>query len=255
MATSNDKPPSSGAFSKRQTIIIGLTTLIVLAVVLMRFAAIKPSADTASATTNTHLSGAAPFGTATPVPSAPQPSGSTLKAVSGANPAPGVVIDGYPDPRVDSANAKRLRGYAGNPDKVIMVSVTGQYMQAYEKGQLVRWSFVTTGRPGLDTPIGTFKIFLKQSPLTFIPLSTDPKSPEYGFPSKVQYGMEFADGGFYIHDVWWRTVYGPGNNYDHYDPGRREFSPGSHGCVNTPLEMVSWLWTWAPLGTTVIVTE
>jgi lipoprotein-anchoring transpeptidase ErfK/SrfK len=98
-----------------------------------------------------------------------------------------------------------------------------------------------------------FHIIYKGSPITFYAGSHDPASPFFGYDSKVQYGMEFLDGGFYIHDTWWRTTYGPPLTANHYDPGRGEYEEGSHGCVNTPLEMMAWLYVWTPEGTPVII--
>jgi lipoprotein-anchoring transpeptidase ErfK/SrfK len=175
------------------------------------------------------------------------------KIVGEIPPFPTDIVPGYPDPRVDSTSEQQMRTQISNPSKVIMVSIQGQFLQAFENNKIVRWSYVTTGRVGMDTPQGVFTIFNKVTPVTFLPLSTDPKSVYFGFPSIAQYGLEFAEGGYYIHDAWWRTIYGPGLTTEHWDPGREEYQTGSHGCVNTPLEMMAWLYLWAPVGTKVII--
>jgi lipoprotein-anchoring transpeptidase ErfK/SrfK len=55
--------------------------------------------------------------------------------------------------------------------------------------------------------------------------------------------MEFIGGGYFIHDAPWRSWYGPGANL--YN--------GTHGCVNVPYGPMATLWSWAPIGTTVVV--
>jgi lipoprotein-anchoring transpeptidase ErfK/SrfK len=173
--------------------------------------------------------------------------------VAGATPYVTSIIPNYPDPRVESATVKTRISQLGTPDKFIAVSLGGQYLQAYEKGKLVNWTYVTTGRPSMETPTGTFKVLWKQSPFTFEALSTDPASEYFSYDSKVQYALNFDPNGYFIHDVWWRTHYGPGSNFGSYDKGRQENTPGSHGCVNTPMETVAWLYVWAPVGTHVFI--
>ncbi len=236
--------------SLRVTITLAVAAVVVLGLALARFA--LPDANgVAEGPAFAHVINASPIATATPIAGSNQISGNQV--LQGATPLATDVAQGYQDPSKDTAQEQALRAQDGNPAKVIMVSLQGQFIQAFQNGKLVRWAYVTTGRPGMETPTGFYNVFLKQSPLTFLPISTVPGNPDFGFPSKVQYGMEFAQGGFYIHDVWWRTVYGPGTEYDHWDPGRGEPSPGSHGCVNTPLELMAWLYVWTPMGTPVIV--
>ncbi len=257
---SPDTPPApqtSGA-SKRvnaKAIILIAAILVVAVAVLLRFTLSLPKAATENLPLASHLTGAPPFGTATPVTSSSDNQTSGGSYLPGATPYATPYLPGYSNvnPSVDTPQEQALRAQDGNPAKVIMVSLSGQFLQAFDHGQLVKWTFVTTGRPELATPTGFFQIGYKLTPFTFEPISKDPHSVEFGFPSKVQYAIEFAAGGYYIHDVWWRTVYGPGLNQDHWDPGRAEYSPGSHGCVNTPLPVVQFLFFWAPVGTPVIV--
>lgn len=239
----------------RKAILLALVIVLVAVAAIARFTLLQPTASSEQSAAVTHLTGAPPFGTATPLPSSNGAPGQTGSPVAAATPYAASIIPGYPDPRLDTSQEQKLRAQAGNPNKLIMVSITGQFLQAFENGKIIQWSYVTTGRPGLDTPLGIFNVFQKRSPVTFIPLSTDPKSADFGYLSKVQYGIEFAPVGYYMHDVWWRTAYGPGHNFVYYDNGRAEYEPGSHGCVNTPLTMETWLFLWADMGTTVIVFE
>jgi lipoprotein-anchoring transpeptidase ErfK/SrfK len=135
------------------------------------------------------------------------------------------------------------------PEKAITISLTEQVIRAYEHGQQVFWSYTTTGRPGLETDPGSFKVYWKVSPWTM--QSPWPKGSPYWYPdSKVNMVMWF-NGGDGIHDAYWRSRYGPGTNGPHYDPTGED--TGTHGCVNVPYQNMVWLWDWTPTGTPVIV--
>ena len=135
------------------------------------------------------------------------------------------------------------------PDKAITVSLKEQVLRAYEHGTVVYHTLVSTGRPGLETDPGTFKVYWKVSPWTMH--SPWPKGSPYWYPdTKVKTVMWF-NGGDGIHDSSWRAYYGPGTEYPHYDPFGED--NGSHGCVNVPPANMGWLWDWTPTGTPVIV--
>ena len=127
-------------------------------------------------------------------------------------------------------------------DKVIKVSIADQRLTAYENGVALFSTVVATGRPELPTPRGTFHIKAKYSPYTFI--SPWPKGDPYWYPTlTVSWAMLFADGGYFLHDSPHRTLYGPGAN----------LTNGTHGCVNVPLSSMARLYSWATVGTTVVV--
>jgi lipoprotein-anchoring transpeptidase ErfK/SrfK len=135
------------------------------------------------------------------------------------------------------------------PEKAITISLSEQVIRAYEHGQQVFWTYVTTGRPGLETDPGSFKVYWKVTPWTMH--SPWPKGSPYWYPdSKVNMVMWF-NGGDGIHDAYWRSRYGPGTNGPHYDPTGED--TGTHGCVNVPYQNMVWLWNWTPTGTPVIV--
>ena len=135
------------------------------------------------------------------------------------------------------------------PEKAITISLSEQVIRAYEHGKQVFWSYTTTGRPGLETDPGSFKVYWKVSPWTMH--SPWPKGSAYWYPDiKVQMVMWF-NGGDGIHDAYWRSRYGPGTNGPHYDPTGED--TGTHGCVNVPYQNMVWLWNWTPTGTPVIV--
>ena len=135
------------------------------------------------------------------------------------------------------------------PEKALTISLKEQVIRAYSHGQQVFWSYVTTGRPGLETDAGSFKVYWKVSPWTMH--SPWPKGSPYWYPdSKVRMVMWF-NGGDGIHDAYWRSRYGPGTQFPHYDPTGED--NGTHGCVNVPYSNMVWLWNWTPTDTSVIV--
>jgi len=144
---------------------------------------------------------------------------------------------------------------ASAPEKAITISLTEQRLRAFEHGKLLWSSAVTTGRPGLETDTGTWKVLRKDSPWTMH--SPWPKELPNGKPNpwwypdtRVRWVMWFTNTGEGIHDADWRSVFGRGTNFPHDDAGAPN---GTHGCVNLPKDQMSWLWNWTPAGTPVIV--
>lgn len=135
------------------------------------------------------------------------------------------------------------------PSQLIVVSLSQQWLWAYQGGQQVFDTAVTTGQPGLNTPTGTFSIQQKLWDIMFY--SPWPQgSPYYYSPEHVDFAMLFAAGGYFIHDATWRHCFGPGTNVPHTCPdGTQE--TGSHGCVNVPYSAGQWLINWVRMGTTV----
>jgi lipoprotein-anchoring transpeptidase ErfK/SrfK len=132
--------------------------------------------------------------------------------------------------------------FNGGAGKVIVVSLSRQALTAYQDGTAVLTTLVATGRPQLPTPPGVYHIFARYAPYQMI--SPWPRSSPYWYPNSwTNFAMEFAGGGYFIHDAPWRSWYGPGSNI--YN--------GTHGCVNVPYSPMAFLWNWSPIGTTVIV--
>ena len=133
--------------------------------------------------------------------------------------------------------------------KEIVVSLSHQWLYAYQDGNEVFDAAVMTGRPELPTPQGTYHVFLKLHPTEFY--SPWPQGSPYWYaPTYINYALEWNAGGYFLHDSWWHSVYGPGTNGWHYDP-QFGWQWGSHGCVAMPLGAAAWLYNWAPIGTTV----
>jgi lipoprotein-anchoring transpeptidase ErfK/SrfK len=133
--------------------------------------------------------------------------------------------------------------------KVIVVVLSKQWLYAYEGGRLVNTIAVTTGRPTLATPTGTYSVFSKLSPTWFY--SPFPQgSVNWYPPTYINYALGFKAGGFFLHDATWRSVFGPGTNLPHNDP-QFGWQTGSHGCVSMSLASARWLYNWAAIGTVV----
>jgi lipoprotein-anchoring transpeptidase ErfK/SrfK len=135
------------------------------------------------------------------------------------------------------------------PEKALTISLKEQVIRAYSHGQPVFWTYVTTGRPGLETDPGSFKVYWKISPWTMH--SPWPKGSPYWYPDSPVRMVMWFNGGAGIHDASWRSRYGPGTNGPHYDPTGED--TGTHGCVNVPYSNMVWLWNWTPTDTPVIV--
>lgn len=134
--------------------------------------------------------------------------------------------------------------------KVIVVSLREQTLRAYENGQMVWWSYVTTGRSELPSWPGLHYAMYKLYHTEFT--SPEPKgSPFWYAPTPINYAIAYAPNGFFLHDAWWRAEFGPDTNLPHWDPAA--FNGGSHGCINLPENNMAWLYDWTPYGTPIVV--
>jgi lipoprotein-anchoring transpeptidase ErfK/SrfK len=135
--------------------------------------------------------------------------------------------------------------------QVVLVSLSQQWLWAYQNHHLVLASPVTTGMPQLPTPQGSYSVQRKETNVTFYSL-WPPGSPFYYSPEHINYAMFFRDIGYYIHDAPWRHAFGPGTEFPHTNAdGTRE--TGSHGCVNMPTPAAAALYAWVGLGARVII--
>lgn len=133
--------------------------------------------------------------------------------------------------------------------KRIIVVLSQETLYAVQGDKVVVKTYVTTGNRELPTPTGTYHIMAKYHPYEMIspwPVG----SPYYYAPSWMEYAMLFRDGGYFLHDAPWRSVFGPGSNSG-TQPGTNY--GGTHGCVNIPLAPMTTLWGWSPVGTEVDV--
>jgi hypothetical protein len=135
-------------------------------------------------------------------------------------PPPVVTIDGYGP------------GPVPNTAKSIVVSISQQRMWAYEGDTVVISSLVSTGKPGFDTPVGTFSISKKVEMQDMEGLI----GGEYYNVESVPDVMYFTTVGHAFHGTYWHNNFG---------------AVMSHGCVNLPMDIASALYDWTPMATTV----
>ncbi len=132
------------------------------------------------------------------------------------------------------------------PTKVVVVRLASQTLTAYLNGKKVVSAPVTTGRPALPTPVGSYHIIFRQSPFTFYS-PWPPGSPYWYPPTPVNWAMDFFDGDFLHNDPGEPgNAFGTGSEYGPY---------ASHGCVHVPDSVMSFLYNWLPVGSQVIVAE
>jgi lipoprotein-anchoring transpeptidase ErfK/SrfK len=148
---------------------------------------------------------------------------------------------------VSAALHKNACGHAAPSGKAIVINLTFQEAVFYQNGCAVQATAVTSGRRNERTPTGTFHVFHKDSPVLFT--SWAPRgSPFWYPPERANYALEFTvvRAGIFLHDAPWEPASG-------YGPGSENTDNASHGCVHAPTSVMRWAFSWAPLGTPVIV--
>jgi hypothetical protein len=121
--------------------------------------------------------------------------------------------------------------------KEVVVSVSAQTMWAYEEGEMVMSSLVSTGTAEVaetTTPVGYHAVIAKFDAQTM----EGTISGEYYRVEDVPYVMYFDNNGNAIHGTYWHSNFG---------------APMSHGCINLPMDIAAWMYGWADLGTAVSV--
>ena len=121
--------------------------------------------------------------------------------------------------------------------KEVVVSISAQSMWAYEEGELVMSSLVSTGTaevPETTTPVGFHSVLAKFDAQTM----EGTISGDYYRVEDVPYVMYFDNLGNAIHGTYWHANFG---------------APMSHGCVNLPMDIAAWMYEWAPVGTAITV--
>ncbi|MGN0168849.1 MAG: L,D-transpeptidase [Acetatifactor sp.] len=128
-----------------------------------------------------------------------------------------------------------VRGLDDIGDTYIEVDMTGQHMYYYVEGELVLDTDVVTGNTGrrMGTPEGINYVYNKQKNRVL-------RGPGYATPVKYWVPVKGSIG---IHDASWRTEFG----------GEIYKTNGSHGCINTPSDVMSELYDMVEIGTPVIM--
>ncbi len=128
-----------------------------------------------------------------------------------------------------------VRGRNDIGDTYIEVDMTQQKMYYYEDGELVIETDVVTGNTGrrMGTPQGVNFVYNKQRNRVL---------RGEGYASPVKYWVP-VKGAIGIHDASWRSEFG----------GEIYKTGGSHGCINTPTEIMSQLYDAVEIGTPVVM--
>ena len=114
-------------------------------------------------------------------------------------------------------------------EKWIEVNLSSQYLIARQGDTPIAETYVSTGRPGFDTPPGTFYIQYHVAVQTMEGVL----GGEYYNVPDVPWVMYFTSGGHAFHGAYWHNNFG---------------AVMSHGCVNMPVDFAAWLYDWAPDG-------
>lgn len=129
----------------------------------------------------------------------------------------------------------REKGSDDIGDTYIEVDMGSQHMYYYVDGEMVIDTPVVTGNTSRrwDTPAKVCYVYFKQKNRVL-------RGANYATP--VKYWMA-VDGHIGIHDATWRKEFG----------GEIYKTDGSHGCINTPLEIMTELYELVELGTPVVM--
>lgn len=176
----------------------------------------------------------------------PSPTPTSCSTTPTVTPTPSVVPRPTPTPAGAGVPPAPL-----SPGKVILVSLSRQWLYAYSDGAPAFNNAVETGRPELPTPTGVFSVLEKVRNITFTS-PWPPGSPYYYEPTHINYALMFKAGGYFLHDAWWHVKFGPGSNVPHQLPNGN-WETGSHGCVGMPIPDAQRLYDWAPIGTPVLI--
>lgn len=113
----------------------------------------------------------------------------------------------------------------GADERWIHVDLTRQIVVAYQGDRPVFATMVSTGRPGFETPVGTFRIQSKHVSTTM----DDPDGGEEAYSIEDVPWTMYFEGSYALHAAFWHDRFG---------------RPRSHGCVNLAPADARWLFSW-----------
>ena len=132
---------------------------------------------------------------------------------------------------------------AAAAERWIDVDLIDQTATAYVGWTPVYVASVSTGKPGWQTPTGTFYIWRRvyNETMDSATIGVPRNSSEGYYLTNVYFTQYFTYGGVALHYNWWapRSVF-----------GRR---PTSHGCVGMDWADAAFFWNFATYGTPVVV--
>ncbi|MBM7712099.1 lipoprotein-anchoring transpeptidase ErfK/SrfK [Enterococcus xiangfangensis] len=121
----------------------------------------------------------------------------------------------------------------------IEVDLENQHMWYYKDGKVAIETDIVSGKPSSATPAGVDYVWSKETNKTLKGQNDD--GSDYASP--VKYWMPIDWTGVGIHDSDWQPAYG----------GDLWKTRGSHGCVNTPPDVMAKLYNTVEVGTPVLV--
>jgi len=128
----------------------------------------------------------------------------------------------------------------------IDINLTEQVATAYDGQQMVRTTLISTGRPGWETPEGTFPVQRRLEKDTMDGATLVGQGPGGSGASykveNVRWVQYFTADGAAIHENYWRRPATFG-------------MPGSHGCIGMLPADAAWFWNFATTGTPVVIHE
>jgi hypothetical protein len=145
----------------------------------------------------------------------------------------------YVYPLLDEGNRSLAYGINGSSTKRIIVDRADQMLYAYDGDTLFMETSISTGLELTPTLLGTYTIF-KKTPSRYMQGPIPGVSDQYYDLPGVPWDLYFTGDGAAIHGTYWHNNFG---------------KPSSHGCVNLPPEQAHTLYTWADVGTKVIVED
>lgn len=135
----------------------------------------------------------------------------------------------------NTASSRTLKGHSY--PKWLLVNISSKRMYAYEDTTLVRSFLITAGAPATPTVTGTYKIYAKYRSQDMQGENAD--GSRYFQPNVEYVNYFYRD--YAVHGNYWRpaSYFGAINS--------------SHGCIGITNTDAAWIYSWAPIGTTVMV--
>jgi len=142
------------------------------------------------------------------------------------DPAPNVVAPAVPD---EAAIARIADG------KYIDINLAKQNLSIFEDGKSLGTYRVSTGKRGMATPTGTFKVMSKAG-----------RAYSKKYKLYMPFWMQFTGAGHGIHELpEWPNGYKEGANH--------LGTPVSHGCVRLGVGPAKTVYSWADIGTPIVI--
>ncbi|HEV2074104.1 MAG TPA: L,D-transpeptidase [Thermomicrobiales bacterium] len=137
-----------------------------------------------------------------------------------------------PEPTVEIAKVNEEFADVPSGEVWIDISLSYEYMTVYQGNTVLMETYISSGKPGFETPAGTYFI---NSKIPEQDMEGVLGGEYYNVPS-VPSVMYFTDVGHAIHGAYWHNNFG---------------TPMSHGCINVPVDLAAYLYNIASVGTRV----